>query len=184
MYKSTPINELIMLCRNHNDDAFDQLVQRYTPMMRKVVSSFDATGYDTDELFAEGCVALHIAAQRYDLEQDDVTFGLYARICVRNRILDMLRRSDSEQTLSELDVEQMTDEDSVEDMLADREIFDRLLVSAKKLLSDYEYRVLLLHIQGYKTSAIAAMLDRSAKSVDNAKFRLFRRLRDEIGDIS
>ena len=184
MYNSTPINELIMLCRNHNDDAFDQLVQRYTPMMRKVVSSFDATGYDTDELFAEGCVALHIAAQRYDLEQDEVTFGLYARICVRNRILDMLRRSDSEQTFSELDVEQMTDEDSVEDKLADREIFDRLLVSAKNLLSDYEYRVLLLHIQGYKTSAIATILDRSAKSVDNAKFRLFRRLRDEIGDIS
>ena len=184
MYNSTHINELIMLCRNHNDDAFDQLVQRYTPMIRKVVSGFDATGYDTDELFAEGCVALHIAAQRYDLQQEEVTFGLYARICVRNRILDMLRRADSEQTVSELDVEQMTDEDSVEDRLADREIFDRLLVSARNLLSDYEYRVLLLHIQGYKTSAIAAMLDRSAKSVDNAKFRLFRRLRDEIGDIS
>ena len=184
MYKSTPINELIMLCRNHNDDAFDQLVQRYTPMIRKVISGFEATGYDTDELFAECCVALHIAAQRYDLQQDEVTFGLYARICVRNRILDMLRRADSEQTVSELDVEQMTDEDSVEERLADREIFDRLLVSARNLLSDYEYRVLLLHIQGYKTSAIAAMLDRSAKSVDNAKFRLFRRLRDEIGDIS
>ena len=184
MYNSTHINELIMLCRNHNDDAFDQLVQRYTPMIRKVVSGFDATGYDTDELFAEGCVALHIAAQRYDLQQEEVTFGLYARICVRNRILDMLRRADNEQTVSELDVEQMTDEDSVEDRLADREIFDRLLVSARNLLSDYEYRVLLLHIQGYKTSAIAAMLDRSAKSVDNAKFRLFRRLRDEIGDIS
>lgn len=184
MYKSTPINELIMLCRNHNDDAFDQLVHRYTPMIRKVISGFDATGYDTEELFAEGCVALHIAAQRYDLQQDEVTFGLYARICVRNRILDMLRRADSEQTVSDLDVEQMTDEDSVEDRLADREIFDRLLASARNLLSDYEYRVLLLHIQGYKTSAIAAMLDRSAKSVDNAKFRLFRRLRDEIGDIS
>ena len=184
MYKNTPINELIMLCRNHNDDAFDQLVQRYTPMIRKVVSSFDAAGYDADEFFAEGCVALHIAAQRYDLQQEEVTFGLYARICVRNRILDMLRRSDSEQTLSELDVEQMTDEDSVEEKIADREIFDRLLASARNLLSDYEYRVLLLHIQGYKTSAIAAMLDRSAKSVDNAKFRLFRRLRDEIGDIS
>ena len=155
-----------------------------TALLPSYISKIDATGYDTDELFAEGCVALHIAAQRYDLQQEEVTFGLYARICVRNRILDMLRRADNEQTVSELDVEQMTDEDSVEDRLADREIFDRLLVSARNLLSDYEYHVLLLHIQGYKTSAIAAMLDRSAKSVDNAKFRLFRRLRDEIGDIS
>ena len=68
---------------------------------------------------------------------------------MRNRILDMLRRADSEQTFSDLDVEQMTDDDSVEQRLADREIFDRLLASARDLLSDYEYRVLLLHIQGY-----------------------------------
>ncbi len=184
MYKSTPVKDLIMLCRNHNDDAFDQLVQRYTPMMRKVVALFETSSYEFDELFAEACVALHIAAQRYDLEQEEVTFGLYARICVRNRLVDMLRRAESEQPVAELDVEQMTDETSVEERLADREIFDRLLVSAKNLLSDYEYSVLLLHIQGYKTADIAARLSRSAKSVDNAKSRLFRRLRDEIGDIS
>ena len=78
----------------------------------------------------------------------------------------------------------MTEDDSLDNRLADREIFDNLLVSAKDLLSDYEYRVLLLYIQGYKTAAIADMLDRSAKSVDNAKARLFKRLRAEIGDIS
>ena len=78
----------------------------------------------------------------------------------------------------------MSDDDSIDTRLAEREIFDSLLGSAKDLLSDYEYRVLLLHIQGYKTAAIASMLSRSAKSVDNAKSRLFKRLRAEIGDIS
>ena len=184
MYKSTNIRELIVLCRQHNDEAFDELVQRYSPMMRKVVSRFETGSYDFDELFAEACVALHIATQRYDIQQDEVTFGLYSRICVRNRLLDMLRRAESDNAVSELDVEQMSDEESVEERLADREIFDRLLASARDLLSDYEYRVLLLHIQGYKTADIATMLSRSAKSVDNAKSRLFRRLRDEIGDIS
>ncbi len=184
MYEKTDINDLILLCRKRDDDAFDELVRRYTPMIRKVVSGFATSAYDADELFAEGCVALHIAAQRYDLLQDEVTFGLYARICVRNRILDMLRRAENEQSLSDVDVEQVTDEDSVEERLVDRETFDRLLASAKGVLSDYEYRVLLLHIQGYKTAQIAAMLSRSAKSVDNAKSRLFRRLREEIGDIS
>lgn len=184
MYENADIRDLILLCRERDDDAFDELVRRYTPMMRKVVTGFGPSSYDFDELFAEGCVALHIAAQRYDTRQDEVTFGLYARICVRNRILDMLRRAEAEHSLTELDVEQMSDEQSVEERLVDREIFDRLLVSAKGLLSDYEYRVLLLHIQGYKTARIAAVLGRSAKSVDNAKSRLFRRLREEIGDIS
>lgn len=184
MYRNIDIKDLILLCRQRNDDAFDELVRRYTPMIHKVVGGFGPSSCDPDELFAEGCVALHIAAQRYNLEQSDVTFGLYARICVRNRILDMLRTSDGECLIEDLDVEMMSDETSVDERLADRETFDKLLRSAKLLLSDYEYRVLMLHIQGYKTARIAAILGRSAKSIDNAKSRLFRRLRKEIGNIS
>ena len=184
-YENADIRDLILLCRQHDDDAFDELLRRYTPMIRKVVSLFDDVPYDSDELFAEGCVALHVAAGRYDLDQGEVTFGLYARICVRNRILDMLRRADNANTDPEVDVEQVSDEaDSPEQAVVDRDLFDRLLVSARCLLSAYEYRVLILHIQGYKTAAIASMLGKSAKSVDNAKARLFRRLRGEIGDIS
>ena len=183
-YKNIDIQELVLACREHDDDAFDELVSRYTPMMRKVVSSFDQTTYDYDELFSEACVALHSAAQKFDLGQSEVTFGLFARICVRNRIVDLLRISDSGVTVSDLDIEQLSDEGSMEKRLVDRETFDDILGSARRLLSDYEYRVLLLHIQGYKTSQIATMLGKSAKSVDNAKARVFRRLRKELGDIS
>ena len=56
MYDKTDINELILLCRKRDDDAFDELVRRYTPMIRKVISGFSGCPYDSDELFAEGCV--------------------------------------------------------------------------------------------------------------------------------
>jgi RNA polymerase sigma factor (sigma-70 family) len=184
MYKNKDICQLIVLIREHDDEAFDELVQRYTPLIRKVITSLGQTSYEYSELFSEACVALHSAAQKYDLSQSEVTFGLYARICIRNRIVDLLRHLEAEHQVTDLDIEQMSEDDSIDKKLADREIFDSLLGSAKDLLSDYEYRVLLLHIQGYKTAAIATMLSRSAKSVDNAKSRLFKRLRAEIGDIS
>ena len=184
LYENTDICSLILRCRERDDLAFDELVHRYTPMMRKVILGFGSLPYEYGELFSEACVALHIAAGRYDIEQQEVTFGLYARICIRNRIVDLIRKSEDDRYLSDQDVEQMAYESNVERRLEEREIFDNLLHSAKYLLSDYEYRVLLLHIQGYKTAAIASMLSRSAKSVDNAKARLFRRLREEIGDIS
>lgn len=184
IYRNTDITDLLLRCRDHDDLAFDELVRRYTPMMRKVISGFGNLSQDFGEPFSEACVALHIAAQRFDLNQSDVTFGLYARICVRNRILDLLRTAESEVNIADYDVEMMSESESVESKLVDREMFDSLLGSAKALLSDYEYRVLLLHIQGYKTSAIAKMLSRSPKSVDNAKARLFRRLRSELRDIS
>ena len=183
LYENEDIGALIIGCRAHDDEAFDELVRRYTPMMRKVISAFDSQ-CDFDEMFCEACVALHSAAQRYDVGQSEVTFGLYARICIRNRILDLLRSAESSPNVSDCDVEQISDEESVESGLVKRETIDSLLNSAKNLLSDYEYRVLILHIQGYKTAAIAKMLSRSAKSVDNAKSRLFRRLRAELGDIS
>lgn len=183
LYEDADIGALIVECRSHNNEAFDELVRRYTPMMRKVISCFDSQ-YDFDEMFCEACVALHNAAIRYDVGQSEVTFGLYARICVRNRILDLLRSADVSHDVAECDIEQLADDESVESGLVKRETVDNLLSSAKNLLSDYEYRVLILHIQGYKTAAIAKMLSRSAKSVDNAKSRLFRRLRAELGNIS
>jgi RNA polymerase sporulation-specific sigma factor len=181
-YEECEIGELIGLCRQHDDLAFDELVRRYTPMMRKVISGFTPSGLDSSELFSEACVALHLAAQKYNVDQSDVTFGLYARICVRNRIVDLHRTSESAPTVSELDIEQFSDEDNLERRIVERETFDRLLKSARELLSDYEYSVLLLHIQGYKTAAIAKALGRTAKSVDNAKSRLFRHLRAELSD--
>ncbi len=184
VYPNTDISELLLRCRQHDDEAFDELVHRYTPMIRKVISGFGSISAEYSELFSEACVALHIAAGRFDLSQGEVTFGLYARICVRNRILDLLRATENERNIADYDVEMMAEGESVEAKIADREEFEFILGSAKRLLSDYEYNVLLLHIQGYKTAAIAKALGRSAKSVDNAKSRLFRRLRAELGSIS
>ena len=184
MYENEDICRIIGLVREHDDAAFDELVRRYTPLMRKLIVSIGSTSYEYNELFSEVCVALHSAARKYDLSQSEVTFGLFARICIRNRLVDLQRIAEPDHTVSDLDIEQLTDEDSIDDRLAEREIFDSLLGSCRSLLSDYEYRVLLLHIQGYKTAAIASMLSRTAKSVDNAKARLFKRLRAQIGDIS
>ena len=183
LYRNTDITELLLRCRQHDDEAFDELVRRYTPMIRKVIGGFEKVSADYNELFSEACVALHLAAGRFNLSQNDVTFGLYARICVRNRILDLIRAAESEHNIAEYDVEMMSDGENVESKIADREEFELILCSAKRLLSDYEYSVLLLHIQGYKTAAIAKELGRTAKSVDNAKSRLFHRLRSNLGGI-
>ena len=153
--ENSDVRQLLIRCRDHDDTAFDELVRRYMPMIRGVISSFSGFSVDEDELFCEACVALHIAAQKYVINQDEVSFGLYARICIGNRIVDLIRHSEPGKVISEFDVEQFAEDDSLETRVADREIFDLILDRAHAVLSDYEYHVLLLHIQGYKTSAIA-----------------------------
>ena len=182
--ETTDIKELIKACRMHDDASFDEIVRRYTPLIRKLSSSCDGLSMTDDELFSEGCVALHNAVLGYDLEQSEVTFGLYARVCVYHHFVDLNRRVKSLRSLCDYDLAELEGEESPEVRLAQREQLDSVIAYAKTELSDYEYSVLLLHIQGYKTAAIAKRLGRSAKSVDNAKARLFRRLRNEADNIS
>ena len=68
--------------------------------------------------------------------------------------------------------------------LAVKETLEFLLKSARRMLSDYEYSVLMYHIRGYRTADIAKRLSRTAKSIDNAKARIFKRLRGAFGDIT
>ncbi len=182
LYDSTDINVLVEECKkNHSDDAFDEIVRRYTPMLKSTVLGYsNSSCFDYDELFAEACVALHSAVMRYDTTQSEVTFGLFARICVYRRIISHLKSDDFRRCVVSDGIEQIVDHDTLESGVADRDTADRLMECARTILSDYEYRVLVLHIQGYKTADIAKMLSRTPKSVDNAKSRVFRRLRSAV----
>ena len=182
-YKEIDLRELILKCRERDDSAFSELLSRYTPMIKKVISDYGVATLDYGELYSEGCVALHLAAASFDLSQTEVTFGLYARICVKRRILDLLRRSSEGVGIVDIDTTDVSSEIEPERAVLERETVDILMRSAASLLSDYEYKVFLLHIQGYKTASIAKMLGHSAKSVDNAKFRLFKRLREALGGV-
>ncbi len=178
-YEDTDICVLINKCRQHDDEAFEELVRRYTPMIKKVISGFIEDQYRFSEIFNEACFALHSAMRTFDVGQNDVTFGLYAKTCVHNRIVDMLRAERTVVKAVDVDVEDVT-VGGPEVALMQRERFEQLLKRSADLLSDYEYKVLMLHIQGHSTAVIAKTLGRTAKSVDNAKSRLFSRLRSAL----
>lgn len=180
--ESTEIRELLRRCADKDDDAFSELVLRYTPMINKEIGSFSSKSLSTDELFSEACIALHHAAMTFDTEQESVTFGLYAKICIRHKLIDAISVTPKAETTAELDIEQLAVSPSIDTRLADAERFEALMVYSKRMLSDYEYKVLILHIQGYKTSEIARTLGRESKSVDNAKNRIFRRLREFLNE--
>ena len=185
LYKNVETVDLIIKSREKDDAAFSELIERYTPMLKNLISGFlDNGSFGYDELFSEACVAFHSAVERFDVEQGSVSFGLYCKICVHNRLVDLIRSAKSSVNIVDLDVEKVSGVADPESVVVRRERFEFLLKEAAGLLSEYEYEVLLLHIQGYKTSMIASMLSKTAKSVDNAKARLFKRLREALGGAS
>lgn len=181
LYEKLEVSELVVLARTRDDMAFAELVRRYTPMMSKLVSSSFESSYDRDEAFSEACASLHRAVMTYNLERSEVTFGLYSRICIRNRLLDLLKREDGDM-ISDVDIESLSSGDNIESRLIMRESVERYKRIAKQELSDYEYRVFLLVLRGEKTRDIAGILGTTPKSVDNAKARMKRALKKSMPD--
>ena len=181
-YADLDLNELILLVRDRSDAAFSELLFRYGPLINSISSGFITSSFSFDEAFSDSCVALHKAAMSYDLKQNDVTFGLYARICIYRRLCDStarFQRSEKSVRIEELDVDRLSDGTNIESRIVGRERMREYLNRVRSILSDYEYRVFLLYIEGESTASIAEKLGKSSKSVDNAKARMLKHLRRE-----
>ena len=180
LYENLDILDLIVKSRAHDDAAFSEIVRRYTPMLNKVISGFSGVAFTREEAFSEACVALHKAVLSYDFERVDVTFGLYSRICVRRRLSDLFSSNNRSTELDEsVNVEDIVACDSVESMLVFRERVQNFISTAHSVLSDYEYKIFMLYIQGYDTAAMCDELSRDKKSVENAKARMLKNLRSQ-----
>ena len=176
----TDVCDILVEVRRRDDSAFAELVKRYTPMINKVISGFYNPSISLDEAFAEACVGLYRAALSYDFSRSDITFGLYARICIYRRMCDFFGKNGAGEfaLIDDCNVESFSVTNAVESGIVGREVMKKSLARAKEILSAYEYSVFLFYLKGYDTAEIAVELERSAKSVDNAKARLFRRLRE------
>ena len=172
------------------DPAFSRLVEMYSPLMQSRVLEMFGT-HDGVEAMQEANIALHSAALTYDrVKCDGVTFGLYASICISNRLRSLLRRMRRDSRYSDRfsgDIGIDTPDTSAviiqsvqttPSAMAAKDLCERVMREAKQVLSPFEYEVFRLSLERYTTADISARLSKSAKSVDNAKSRISRKLRE------
>ena len=178
--RQAKVNELLIRVKQRDDAAFALVLTEYTPMLNKLISGFQNPLVSYDEAFSEASVALHRAAMSYDTENKSVTFGLYAKICVYRRLCDLYEKLAKSNTNTEyLDVDAIAVYSNVEARIVAIERMREYLSRARGKLSDYEYQVLLLYIEGCDTRTIAEKLTKDVKSVENAKARMLRTLRED-----
>ena len=169
----------MVLRAREDDDVFSLLLSRYTPMINKLISGFEGVFLSYDEAFAEACVAFHRAVASYDLSRSEgITFGLYSRICIYRRLCDFVAKRTKEAEVAFVDPDQFTHGDDIEQKILTRERIEKYLECVRGILSEYEYSVFSLYIDGYSTREISKKLSRNAKSVENAKARALKHLRD------
>lgn len=172
------IISLITRSRDGDENAFSDLTSQYRPLIESMSHRFlkksDDEAFSMDDVMQEATLAFYSAVCTYDMNSQ-VTFGLYAKICIRNRLVSMQRafyakkkkRKPREKTVSQDPVNRLLDKENTEQL--------EKMIGA--VLSKLEMRVFRVYVQKKTYAEMADELGISVKSVDNAIFRIKTKLK-------
>ncbi len=169
--------------------AYDTLLSDYRPLISSLTASFVSSCMaDPLEVRVEAEYALYRAALSFDVSRGMTTFGLYAKVCIRNRLISHFSRG--KQRIVPLSLDTMVEEDGLEevlcdpkrcgDTLLDEEAFRQLCDKIRGILSPYEADVFFLWADSYTRGEIAKKLGKDEKSVSNAIDRSVAKLRSVL----
>ncbi len=188
-YDKFSVDELISAVKSGDDDACAELLRRYAPLIDSSVIGAaslmsDVTRTDEEEFRQEAVIKLYQSALRYDPAKEDVSFGLYAKICIKNRMISLIRRHSGVFTAVDEDAFDLEDGVSLDpdpsEMLLNMESEQELDYKIKAVLSPLEYEVYDLYVDGAKPSTIADTLGVNVKTVENALYRMRGKLQKLI----
>ena len=166
-------------------DAFAALMDRYLPLIEKTVSRFDrsqVSDADREDLRQEALMSLYRAALSFDLCQKHVSFGLYAQICMTNRLISCVRslsRRAQEQLLSLEDEAEIPADERGDPAYAyeARERLEHTYGVLRRVLSSFEFTVWRAYLGGKTAREIAEEVGKTEKSVTNAIGRIRKKLK-------
>lgn len=177
-------NETILLAKQGNQEAFEWLLENYRPLISSLVKSTlnesPFSDSDYEDLYQEAVILFFHALKRYDVDQDGVAFGLFAKICIRNGLATQAKKMRSRLCPLPLETDAEVNElgeETVEESVIKEERYHSLYNRIRDVLTAYENRVWWLYMSGCTAKEIAASLEKDEKSVQNAIYRIRRKLR-------
>lgn len=200
MYDEINDQELITMVHESSDEAKDILFRKYQYIinieMKKYMRIAKVLGYDYHDLYQDALVGFSDALNSY---RDDKNCSLasFITLCVDRKLQVAIKKAGriKNQLLNEsLSLEYIYSSYTapLKDLLSDNmqndplenivkeEQKEELVNSIKKSLSDNEYEVYCLMVNGLKYDEIATLLDKDLKQVDNAMQRIKNKVKKII----
>ena len=181
------VSDHIMKVRSGDDQAFEILLQKYTPLIEaSVVKCLGDELYSLyrDDFVQEATVVFYNSILTYDMDQHEVEFGLYAKICISNALISQLRvlKKRKAERLSEASDEGLFVNESEDPSLRvlEQESLKSLYSVIRGNLSDFEYLVWRLYMAGKTAKDIGQRVGKDEKSVNNAIYRIRKKLRERL----
>jgi len=177
-FSGDSLDELAFRAGRGSDEDFSRLVKHFKPAIIAMISCFNVPEAEKEDLMQEALIGLYKAAKLFN--PDLSSFSTFARVCIRSALLDGIRKYPGETEFLdpetfELDLLAPCNE-SPDRILIGKEELRELMQKVDRNLSDLERRIFGLSLQGKKSSEIAKLLKKDPKSVENALYRLRRKL--------
>ena len=173
--------------RNGDGAAFENLMKIYEPMISAAVNKFSDEHHESEDLRQEALTGFFRAVMSFDFEKVGIEFGLYAKICVSNALSTAVRNSRrSGRGQPSLDYEEYfrySAADATSDpafRLIERENEEALRELIARNLSDFEKQVWENYLAGKSSKQISEEIGKSERSIDNALYRIRKKLRGLI----
>lgn len=185
------IIELLKRAREDSNQSFEALKRLYQPLIeaetrRHILSNMSSQ--DISDMREEAIIAFCNAICSYDIEEENVEFGLYAKICISNAMVSFVRSYNRRIGKKILPFDDGTGDNIAVhydpmQRLIEEEAFLRLRRRIQSNLSKYESRVWWMYVSGMDAATIAKQLGKGdTRSVSNAIYRIRRKLRKLLSD--
>ena len=163
--------------------ATEEILLRYKNTVRSIArrrAFYPTNGGDTEDFVQEGMIGLYAAISAYRAGGGK-SFKNFAYTCVERRILDACRAASPKGPLDgeAFDPDSLSEGNTPEDSLLFDESNTEFYARLMKSLSDFEFRVMAMYLEGMSYAAIAETTGKDMKSIDNALSRAKKKLQKE-----
>lgn len=190
--------KVISAARSGDDKAFEHLVNKYKGFVHAKARTYFLVGADREDIIQEGMIGLYKAIRDF---RDDrrSSFKSFAELCITRQIITAVKTATRQKhiplnTYVSLNKPTYGESDrnlidviggngvtqNPEEVIISKEELSGIEDRLYKILSDLEWKVMSLYLEGKSYSEIALELNREAKSVDNALQRVKRKLENYI----
>lgn len=199
IYSTMEDEEIIIAAKSGNDKALEYLINKYKNFVRAKAKAYFLVGADKEDIIQEGMIGLYKAIR--DFKGDKLSsFKSFAELCITRQIITAVKTAtrqkhiplnsyislnkpiyDDESNRTLMDIIYSNEiAPNPEEMIISREEIAGIEGKLNEILSNLEWEVLSLYLEGKSYNEIAIELDRHVKSIDNALQRVKRKLEKYI----
>jgi RNA polymerase sporulation-specific sigma factor len=181
--------QTVSLAQLGSEEAVEFLLYKYQKLVYIWTRPYFLQGAEDDDLLQEGMIGLYKAIR--DFSPGSSSFWSFAKLCITRNIISAIKGTtrqkhiplnsytslhrpiyDTEGDRTLMEVLHNNKVDDPEALVIDRERLHTTQKHIKEILSDFEYRVFRLYINGLSYKEMAKRLSTHTKSIDNALCRI------------